>query len=200
MTPAAAATLGGVALKMSTGETLHPLSVDDYNRMIDAGILTTEDRVELLDGAIVEMSPEGAPHILVSSRLAKFVIRALDDDKYEASIAGALALRPNSEPQPDVTIRPHGEATWTHKPEKALLLIEVAHTSLAKDRGRKARIYARARIPEYWIVDLKSRRVEVHTDPAGGAYTKTTIVERDGVVQAQAVDLPPLHLAELFAD
>jgi Uma2 family endonuclease len=125
---------------------------------------------------------------------------AVAGTEYVARAIGSLRLPPRSSPEPDISVYRRGAATMRSKPESAFLVIEISHSSLRKDTTTKARIYATAGIPEYWIVDLKRWRVEVHTEPADGTYTRTQVVERDGVVQAQAVPLPPLKLAELFAD
>lgn len=195
------ATLGGVALHTSTGETLHPLSVEDYHRMIEVGILTEDDKVELLDGAIVEMSPEGPAHAEVHSRLARFLIISLDSFGFAVRAGNPVTIvGRSSEPEPDFAVVQAGASSMSAHPTSALLIVEVSRTSLGKDRNRKAAIYAAAGVPEYWIVNLVDWRVEVHTEPHNGAYTKTDVVERDGVVQARAVPLPPLQLSELFAE
>ncbi len=199
MTPRAVATLEGVALQTEHFEEPYLLTVDQYHRMIEAEILTEDDRVELLEGRLVAMIAEGPPHRAVSARLLRYFAQGLDWERYELGAGNAMTFAPRSEPQPDFSVVEHGAGTMQHLPAWGLLLVEVSHTSLSKDRVIKAPIYATAGIPEYWIVDLVNWRVEVHTEPKDGAYTKTEVVERDGVVQARSVPLPPLQLAELFA-
>jgi Uma2 family endonuclease len=190
-----------MAVMTDAQEPLHLLSVEDYHRMIEVGILTDEDKVELLDGAIFEMSPEGPPHALVIARLARFLIGALlDDPSLLVRIGSPVTLPPRSEPQPDFAVVDTADATWRAHPERAHLLVEVAHSSLRKDRTRKARIYATAGIPEYWIVDLIGLCVHVHREPSGESYAAVATVRAPQAVQAQAVALPPLSLDELLSE
>jgi Uma2 family endonuclease len=179
-------------------EPLHPISVEDYHRMIDAGILTEDDKVELLEGAIIEMSPEGPPHHTACDRLNRFLVRGLTTDDLMVSPGHPITLQPRSEPEPDLYVYRTAEGSFSGHPESALLVIEVSSSSLRKDRIRKARIYASAAIPEYWIFDLKQLCVEVHRDPADGAYRDTQIVRPPAELRAAFVDLPPLPLAEIL--
>jgi Uma2 family endonuclease len=141
------------------------LSVDDYHRMIAAGVFDEDEHIELLEGVIVEMSPQRPRHAEVISRLCdpRFV-SAGPDVVVRAQLP--LTLGPTSEPEPDVAVVPrrpegYGEA----HPSTALLVLEVAGESLRKDRLVKAAIYARASIPEYVVVNVEERCLEVHRDP-----------------------------------
>jgi len=199
MTMPRGATLGGVALQTEHFEEPFLLNVDQYHRMIDAGILTEDDKVELLEGRLVAVSPEGPPHHAVINRLIRYFAQGLDWGRYDLGVGNSMTFAPRSQPEPDFSVTERGAATFDHHPSWALLLVEVSYSSLRKDRITKAPIYAKAGVPEYWIVDLKRWCVEVHTEPKDGAYPRTQTIARDGVVQAQAVPLPPLKLAELFA-
>jgi Uma2 family endonuclease len=199
MMPAHGATLGGVALQTEHVEEPFLLNVDQYHQMIDAGILTEDDKVELLEGRLIAVSAEGPPHDEVRSRLLTFLAQGLDWDRYRVGVGSPMTFAPRSEPEPDFSVIEHGAKSMEHHAAWALVLIEVSHSSLRKDRVAKAPIYAAAGIPEYWIVDLEHWCVEVRTEPKDGAYRRTQTVARDGVVQAQAVALPPLNLADLFA-
>jgi Uma2 family endonuclease len=184
-------TLGGMAL--------HPLSVDDYHRMIEAGVLTEDDRVELLDGVIVDMSPEGPDHSAVIARLNRFLVRGIDDPALLVRCQHPITLVPQSEPEPDLAVVDEAASTRSSHPAFAHLVVEVANKSLRVDRSRKARIYAAAGIPEYWIVDLRHPGVHVHLEPRDGAYRTLHTVEPPDPLRSASVELPELSLVDLFA-
>ena len=104
-------------------------------------------------------------------------------------IQGPFAALELSEPEPDVAVVPLGDYDTAH-PDRAYLIIEVAESSLARDRGVKQRLYAACDVPEYWIVNVAERRIEVHTKPLNGAYTEVHLVERGQSVR-------PLHFLDL---
>ena len=164
-------------------------TVDEYHRMGEAGILSQDDRVELLAGEVVDMSPIGPLHAgtvgrlttLLSSRLGTQVI---------VWIQNPLLLRPEaSEPQPDVVLlrlrtdfytRAHPEARDVY------LVIEVADTSVEKDRDVKFPIYARAGVPEAWLLDMVADRLEVHRHPTPDGYQDVRPFQRGESVAPQA--------------
>ncbi len=190
-----------VALTTEPGERLHPLTVDDYHRMVEVGILMEDDPVELLEGALVEVAPEGPAHATVVADLARFLIKGLpDEERLLVRVGSPLTFRPHSEPQPDFSIVDRAASTFTEHPVVAHLVVEVSYSSRRIDRGRKARIYARAGIREYWILDLVDWAVEVRTDPGEDGYATTRVVRAPEHVICGTVDLPPLDLAALFSD
>jgi Uma2 family endonuclease len=189
-----------VGLVTDAQEPLHLLSVGDYHRMIDAGILGEEDRVELLEGAIIEMTPEGPAHSTVIARLNRFIARALDDPSLLLRVQSPLTFEPRSEPEPDLVVVDAAASTMRAHPTGGHLVIEVAKTSLRKDRERKARIYATAGVSEYWVFDLVNWCVHVHGDPRDGAYTAIHSVQPPDQLQASALELPTVPLAEILAD
>lgn len=140
--------------------------------MTDAGILDEDERVELLEGVIIPMSPQRPEHAGRIQRLANRLTRRLPPI-YEVRVQLPLSLGGISEPEPDLAVvrADQGDPISAH-PSTALLAIEVARESLRKDRELKAAIYARAGIPEYWIVNLAESCVEVYRDPdpAAGRY------------------------------
>jgi len=139
---------------------------EEYYRLWESGFFANK-RVELLDGEIITMPPQNPPHAGTTSHLAAVVIRALGAN-FTVRIQAPIVLNDWSEPEPDVAICRFDPANYRHEHPKAsdvLLLIEVADTSLAYDRGRKVAAYAGGRIPEYWIVNLADRRIEVRSDP-----------------------------------
>lgn len=151
-------------------ERILPLRRAQYDRMVEAGIFD-DQRVELLRGVLVEMSPQGPPHADASALLTELLIRALPTTA-QVRCHLPFAASDISEPEPDVAVYPARRFGHDH-PDQAFLIVEVSDSSLRKDRGLKSEIYAEAGVPEYWIVDLVHGVVEVRTDPADGHYTRT---------------------------
>jgi Uma2 family endonuclease len=146
----------------------------DYARMRESGILTEDDRVELLDGEVYLMSPIGPLHVTIVNRLNRILVRQVGDDAI-VSIQNPIQLDTFSEPQPDVTVlryRADEYATKLPVPADILLLIEVADTSLAYDRQQKLPRYAIAQIQEVWIVDVEQQIIEQYTSPMADQYTQ----------------------------
>jgi Uma2 family endonuclease len=153
-------------------------TVDEYYRMAEAGIFKPDERVELLEGEIVPMNPVGTPHFWCVNRLNQRFSQ-VPDSRWIVSVQGPLRLHDGGEPEPDVVIlRPDTPQNRHPGPADALLVIEVADGSITKDRGLKRGMYARARIPEYWIVDLNTDRVEVYRQPWARGYRSTTLAGR----------------------
>lgn len=147
-------------------------TVDQYHQMAEAGILSPECRVELVDGEIFEMSPIGPWHSGVVNRLNHRFVTVLGD-RAVVHVQNPTQLDSRSEPQPDVMLlAPRADFYGgAHPgPEHALLLVEVADTSLAHDRGRKLSVYARTEVPEVWIVNREADAIEVFRQPARDGY------------------------------
>jgi Uma2 family endonuclease len=154
-----------------------PFTVSEYERLIAADILHEDDRVELINGEILEMTPIGVRHAACVNRLNKLLM-AQAGDRAIISVQNPIQLDAHSEPQPDlVALRPHPESQEVDYYESArptaadtLLVIEVADSSLESDRTVKLPLYAQAGIPEVWIVSLTENHIEVYTQPENGAY------------------------------
>jgi len=156
-------------------------SVDEYERMGEAGILGEDDRVELLDGEIVEMTPIGSRHAATVKRLIALFSERLGN-RAQIGAQDPVWLDESSEPQPDlVLLRPRADfyAAGHPTPEDILLLVEVADTSLRVDRQVKIPLYARAGIVEIWLIDLEQSRALVHRDPSEEGYGVVTEVQPD---------------------
>lgn len=137
----------------------------EYDRLIDKGVFQPDERLELLAGYLVVREPQGGPHILAIERLNE-LLRAAFGPEWRVRIQLPIALDDESEPEPDVSVaagRPL--ETKEAKPSRLALVVEVAESSLALDREHKGGLYARARVPEYWIVNLADRVLEVYRDP-----------------------------------
>jgi Uma2 family endonuclease len=155
-----------------TAEGRFRFSRHDLARMAEAGILTKADRVELIDGELVAMTPIGPLHGSKTDRLTAFFTSALTGQCI-CRVQGAVALGPAAEVYPDIALlanNPDFYASAHPQPADVLLIIEIADTSAAKDRGVKLREYARAGIREYWVVDLEKRCVAVFREAAGDAF------------------------------
>jgi Uma2 family endonuclease len=179
---------------VATLEHQRRLSVDDYHRMIEAGVFREGERLELLEGVIVEMSPQAPRHAFVITRLCdpRFVQTGAD---HVVRAQLPLTLPPDSEPEPDVAVVPRGEDASDRHPSTASLVFEVAGESLRKDRLAKASLYTAAGIPEYVIVNLLQDCLEVHRDPdpAGRRYrTVTTLAAGD---RFQSASVPSFSFA-----
>ena len=153
-------------------------SVHDYHRMGEVGILHEDDRVELIDGEIVEMAAIGTRHFNCVNRLTRLLVRGVGDGAV-VSVQNPVRLDESSEPQPDLAVlRPRDYVESLPGPEDVLFLIEVSDTTLAYDRGVKLRLYARAGVREVWIADLEGERVERHTNPSGDLYRNVQLALR----------------------
>lgn len=160
---------------MSVEVQRHRFTVKEYHRMAEARIFTEDDRVELIDGEIVQTTPIGSPHAGCVNRLNRLFTSTLGD-RAVVAIQNPIALGSHSEPQSDlVVLRPRADfyAGGHPEPGDVWLLVEVADTTLAFDRTVKGPLYARAGIPEVWLVDIAGQAVEVHRRPSGGRYVET---------------------------
>ena len=179
----------------------HRFDVGAYHRMAEAGILSPEDRVELIEGEIVDMAPIGSAHAGTTNRLTRLVARAVADGQVIASIQSPLRLDPHNEPQPDLMLlRPRPDDYAGSHPTAAdvLLLVEVADSSLAHDRGPKLALYARHGVPEVWLIDLAGRAVEICREPGPAGYVERRRVA-EGVAAPTLVPGLAIDLAALLA-
>jgi Uma2 family endonuclease len=162
-------------------------TVDEYHAMARAGILLEDDRVELIEGEIVEMSPIGRGHAFSVTALTHLLVKGVGD-RALVSVQNPVRLSSRSEPQPDVTLlrrRPDYREVGVG-PADVLLLIEVADSSLAYDRDVKLRLYARGGIPEVWIVDLQAERVYVYRTVGPGGYESLREAGRGEILSCAA--------------
>ena len=175
-------------------------TVDEYHRMAEARVLREDDRVELIEGEIVEMSPIGSDHARCVNRLTALLVppggaRAI------VSVQNPVRLSPRSEPQPDLSLLRWREDFYPEGPTPAdvLLVIEVAAGSLLFDQRVKVPLYARAEIPEVWIIDLDAGQVEVHTGPSGGGYRDLRTAVAGDVLEPPGLAGVSLDVAVLFS-
>jgi Uma2 family endonuclease len=174
-------------------------TVDEYQRMVDVGILTKYDHVELIHGEIVEMTPIGEGHFGTVNALVTLFVERLGR-RAVVGTSGSLRLPPRSMPEPDLLLlapRADFYRRTRISPEHVLLVIEVADTSLRYDRQVKLPLYAAAGIAEYWIVDVEGQAVEVYRAPAGTRYSSVTRVGREGSVSPEAFGDAALSVTDI---
>jgi hypothetical protein len=173
----------------------------EYYRMVEAGILGERDRVELIKGEIVEMSPIGRRHNAFVGNLNQLLVTRLAG-RVIVWVHSSIALAEDTEPQPDLAVLRRGAVSYKERDawaEDALLVIEVADSSLAYDRSTKLRLYAEAGIPEYWVVDCAAETVEVHRGPGPDSYREVTLVAGVATLRPQAFPDVELRTTDIFA-
>ncbi len=187
------------ALDERTLPARHMIDVGAYYRMAETGILGPRDRVELIDGEIIDMAPIGSTHGGTTIHLASLFAQAVADGIELVSVQSPLRLDSFNEPQPDLMLlQPRADYYRTSHPSAAdaLLVIEVADSSLAYDRSVKVPLYARFGISELWIVDVANKAVEVLAEPCGNSFavhdrrTSGALIPR--MVPAVAIDVEAL--------
>jgi Uma2 family endonuclease len=164
-------------------------TADEYHRMAEAGVLRDDDRVELLDGEIVEMTPIGSRHAACVDRLNVLLHRSLAGHDI-VRIQGPVRLDAHSEPQPDLSVlrsRADFYASAHPGPDDVILVVEVADASLTYDREIKVRLYARAGILETWLVDLQNEHVDVFTQPTPQGFRASREIRRGERLTSQAL-------------
>jgi Uma2 family endonuclease len=171
---------------------------EEYERLVAEGFFQPDERLELVDGLIFEMSPQSPPHA-VAIRLARRALERIVPEGFDVLVQMPLALDDDSEPEPDLAVvrgSDPRENLISH-PTSAVLVIEIADSSLRHDRD-KAALYARAGIPEYWIVNLKERCLEVLRDPQNAVYRPRTVLRAGNTVSPLACPEASIAVADLL--
>ena len=185
---------GSEVLASIEPESVRPLKRVEYDRLVELGMFDDE-RVELLRGVLIKMSPQRAPHASTVARLNQLLLAALRG-RFGLRIQSPLALSDDSEPEPDVVVVAPGNYDVEH-PRTALLVVEVSDTTLRRDRG-KASLYALAGIPEYWIVNLGARTVEVYSSPDGDRYADARTMREGDTLRPSLLADVALTVAEIL--
>ncbi len=178
------------------GRETRKFTVEEYFRMVDAGILKPKERVELIEGEILVMPPMGTPHFGGIMRYTRIFASLVVAARAALLIQAPLPLDENSAPEPDLALLKYREDDYTGgfpSPEDVLLIIEVADSSLNYDREVKAHIYGRAGIPETWVLNLPGDCIERFTEPRPEGYAQHTVLRRGDKVAP--VSLPDVELA-----
>ncbi|RUR86076.1 hypothetical protein PCC6912_09010 [Chlorogloeopsis fritschii PCC 6912] len=179
---------------------LHLWTIDDYHRMIEAEILTTEDKVELLEGQILEMSPQQPPHAATTQRTWKYLSRLLAN-RADIRVQLPVTLPPNSEPEPDIAVVRFDSREYLDghpTTDDIFLLVEVADRTLNRDCKQKARTYAKAKIADYWVLDVNMRQVYVFREPTDNSYAQEITLDENATLSLVAFPEVEVRVKELF--
>ncbi len=175
-------------------------TVERYFELVGAGVLRPDDRVELLEGVIVAMSPQNPPHASAITRASRVLDRVVGD-RAVVRVQMPLIIGTYSVPEPDVAVVPGTDADYDGAhPTTALLIVEVADTSLLQDRLTKAAVYAAAGIPEYWLMNLRGDCIEVFRapDPKTARYAETRTLRRGEQIDLIAFPDARVNLDDLL--
>lgn len=178
----------------------HRLTVDDYYRMAEVGVLAPDARVELIEGEIIDMAPIGSPHAAIVSFLMHRLATAVGDAA-TLWVQSPARLSSISEPQPDLLLlQPRKDHYRNSHPTAAhtLLLIEVSDTTLRYDQRVKVPLYARYGVPEVWVMDVSGEKVHMYRSPVSGQYRDVRTFSSPGAVTVSALPHIAIDLAELF--
>ncbi|MDJ0845882.1 Uma2 family endonuclease [Crocosphaera sp.] len=181
-----------------TTYTLMKWTIEDYHRMIEAGILN-DHHVELIAGEIIEMSPEGTFHRFLNHRGVKY-LRSILENEAEIMECHPITLL-DSEPEPDITIVRTPDTLYLNRhpyPEDIYLLIEIADSTLNKDLMEKKNLYAKFNIPEYWVIDIKNKLLYVFQNPQGDNY-QITKTYQEGIIYMLAFPKVEIDVNKLIS-
>jgi hypothetical protein len=180
--------------------TRHRLTVDRYHRMVESGILGPDDRVELVSGEVLDMSPIGSLHAAIVRALSRWMAASVGD-RAIVSVQNPVLLDDASEPQPDIAILlPCVDcyAAAHPGPGDVLLVVEVAETSLAYDLGVKVPLYARHGIAEVWVIDAATRTTHRFRRPTPAGYVDRDEIPPAGLLRCDAMSTEPTSLTSLL--
>jgi Uma2 family endonuclease len=171
----------------------HRLTRAQYETMIDAGVFGPEEKLELLDGELIDMVPQKSRHATATTLLAR-ELASVFGDGYFVRVQLPFNLDQRSVPEPDIAVVPGVPRDYTDEhPSRAALIVEVADSSLAYDRMRKYAAYGRAGVPEYWILNLNAQALEVHTRPDVEGYQEKRVLRAgDSVTPGAAPSAIPV--------
>jgi Uma2 family endonuclease len=174
-------------------------TVKEWHRLGEVGVLDEEARLELLDGEIIALSPIGNRHAIATGILNEFFVEN-SRRRYFVSPGNPVEADQFSEPVPDLMLVPRSQKTAKRHPltQEAFLVIEISDSSLAHDRGRKLRKYAKSGVSEYWIVNLRKDVIEVYRSPQGETYLETSVAKDGDLVAPQAFPDTAVAVSEII--
>jgi len=178
----------------------HKLSVSDYYRMGDAGILQEDSRVELIEGELIDMSPIGSHHAGIVTLMLHLLNKEINDQAI-VSVQNPVRLSDWSEPQPDMMLlKPRSDYYYDSHPEPSdvLVLIEVADSSIDYDRKTKLPLYGQSGIQEFWIIDLNAQRLECYRQPNETGYSQCETLDKTGKISPAALPAVILDLSRIL--
>ena len=176
------------------------ISADRFEKMVETGVLTECDRVELIDGDMTNEPKVNPPHSAVMARLNELLVLSVADSAM-VSPGGSVWLGSFSVPHPDLMLlKPRADYYWGRRPTAAdvLLLVEISDSSLAYDQSTKRALYARHGITEYWVADVRGARLYVYNDPTADGYARTLECTAADTVSPRALPAVQIKMAALF--
>ena len=187
--------------QVQTKLTRRRISVHEYMKMAEVGILKESERLELIDGDIIEMSPIGNPHEARTSASHRLLAPLFIEGRVVLRVQGHVQLDENNRPEPDLALLKWRDDLYESEspaPEDILLLIEVSDSTLASDRNVKLALYARFDIPEVWIENIPDRVVEAYANPVEGQYTESRIYRPGETITPRAFPDVSLSVSEII--
>lgn len=179
---------------------VRPLTADEVLRMVELGILSEDEPLELLCGVLTEVSPKSAAHGTVMARLVRWLVGSDTAGRFEVRTEHPLVVPDRTSlPEPDIAVVMCDDDTTITHPTTAALVIEVAVSSVRTDTTIKPALYAAAAVPELWVVDIPARRLQVFREPRTDGYAVTTVLDESKVAQPLGLDVEPIDLAALLA-
>lgn len=176
----------------------HRFSRAQYDLMVASGIFGPEDRLELLEGEIIDMVPQNSRHATAVTLLTD-ALKPVFATGHTVRAQLPFSLDDHSQPEPDIAVVPGAPRDYRDAhPTRAVLIVEVADTTLAYDRGRKLAAYARAGIPEFWILDLTGETLEVCRRPEQGGYAQRQVLARGARMIPGAGNGPAVAVEDLL--
>ena len=179
----------------------HRVTVDEYYRMSEVGLLAPGARTELIDGEVIDMAPIGSPHSGKLDRL-NYLLLAVLGESARVRIQHPVRLDRHSEPQPDLAVVLPREDFYESRhplPTDTLLIVAVSDSTLRLDLNVKVPLYARHQVPEVWVVDLEHNGIHFFRSPQNGVYIDATFTDKPAVVALTALPGITVDLSELFA-
>lgn len=179
---------------------LRLLSVQDYNRMVEAGVLSPDERVELISGQLYTMAAKGTAHSAAVTRIER-VLKAHLGDRALLRFQDPVQLSNYSEPEPDVAVvkvDPLDYEDHHPTPSEVYLLIEVADSTLKRDRELKAPVYARSGIQDYWILDVNQRQLYVFRSPTATGYASEIVLSEADMIAPLAFSDCAIRIGEML--
>jgi Uma2 family endonuclease len=178
--------------------TVYRLSVDDVTAMVEAGVITEDTPVELLEGVLVDVSPKSPDHSRALEAIDDWLLPLRNAGRHAVRIEQPVAVPDRTSlPEPNVAVVARVARRSSH-PSTAFLVVEIAISSYATDTGIKSALYAAAGVPDYWVIDVARQRLEVRREPVGTEYRRLEVLGPGQSVSALALDLPALELDVLF--
>jgi Uma2 family endonuclease len=183
-----------VDVRAELADQIRPLRRSEYDQLVELGVFEDEP-IELIEGVLVRMSPEGTPHSWIIQELNRALVKGLPDH-LRLRVGHPFAASGWSEPEPDLAVVPADDYRRDH-PARAILVIEVSRTSLRKDLGVKADLYAKSGVAEYWVIDVAGSVVHRHIQPLPGGYGEVALYGEGALLDACGVTV---DVSGLFAE